>query len=351
MADGIDFRFINRLARIAGKMEQADRQAPSDEELLDAYSKAVIHAAERVSPGVVNIEVLQRMEGAENLGPCVPPEVVGNGSGFIFTPDGFVFTNSHVVHRANKIIVSLADRRRFTAQLIGDDPDTDLAVIRIDGSNLTPVPLGDSQNIRVGQMVIAIGNPFGFQTTVTAGVVSAISRALRTGSGRLLENIIQTDAALNPGSSGGPLVTAKGEVVGVNTAMIFPAQGLCFAIAVNTAKFVAVQLIEEGRVRRSFIGVAGQSIQIQRRVVRYYNLPAENGVLVAGLEKDSPAEKAGIQVGDVIVDYDGQPVDGIDDLQRLLTDKQVGKKTEMTALRKTDKLRFEITPREAPLRQ
>jgi S1-C subfamily serine protease len=323
----------------------------SDPELLDAYSRAVTQAVERVSPGVVNLEVTQRRGSGEGMGPYGPAEVAGGGSGFLFTPDGFLFTNSHVVHRATEIHVTLADGRRFRGELMGDDPDTDLAVVRIDASNLAPVTLGDSQRVRVGQVAIAIGNPYGFQTTVTTGVVSALGRGLRTPSGRLIENVIQTDAALNPGSSGGPLVTSSGEVIGVNTATLFPAQGLCFATAINTAKFVAVQLIEEGRVRRSYIGIAGQNAPIHRRVVRYFGLTAESGVRLAALEPGGPAEQAGLRTGDLIIGFNGATIAGLDDLQRMLTDRQVGVPSALSVLRQTEKLEFNVTPQEAPRRE
>src|ERR671927_492274 len=262
-------------------------QINNEGDLLDAYSRAVIEAAEKVSPSVVYIQVTGRHEGRQRRRG--PDEATGSGSGFIFTPDGFILTNSHVVHDSSKIDVTLMDGRKFQAQLIGDDPDTDLAVIRITAPNLVPAELGDSQSIRVGQLVIAIGNPYGFQYSVTAGVVSALGRSLRAQSGRLMDGVIQTDAALNPGNSGGPLVNSRGEVIGVNTATILPAQGICFAIAVNTAKFVAAQLIKEGRVRRSYIGVGGQAVPLHRRVVRFHNLPVETGVLIVSVEEKSPA--------------------------------------------------------------
>src|SRR5262249_9331540 len=270
------------------------------DESLDAYSQAVIGAAEKVSPSVVNIEA---SDGDRRQG--------GGGSGFVFTPDGFILTNSHVVHGASKIEVTLPDGRRGEAQLIGDDPETDLAVIRINASNLMPVAFGDSQKIRVGQLAIAIGNPYGFQYSVTAGVVSALGRSLRSRSGRLIDNVIQTDAALNPGNSGGPLVNSRGEVIGVNTAVIFQAQGICFATAINTAKFVAGQLIKEGRVRRSYIGLVGQVVSLHRRVVRYHNLTVGTGVLVISIEPGGPAYKAGMREGDVIVGYDDLPITGM----------------------------------------
>ncbi len=320
----------------------------TDDEILDAYSQAVIGAAERANPSVVNIEVNHEGQGRNPSSPR--GNAGGSGSGFIFTPDGFILTNSHVAHGASKISVTLADGRRSDAQLIGDDPDTDLSVVRINLGNLMPVALGDSQKIRVGQLAIAIGNPYGFQYSVTAGVVSALSRSLRTPSGRLIDNIIQTDAALNPGNSGGPLVNSRGEVIGVNTAVILPAQGICFAIAINTAKFVAGQLIKEGRVRRSYIGVAGQVVPLHRRLVRYFNLQFQTAVLVVSLEEESPALKSGLQEGDLIIGYDDQPIAGIDDLHRLLTDQKVGVKSQLTIIRRNERLLLDIIPEESQRR-
>ena len=317
-----------------------------DELLLDAYSRAVINAVETVSPAVVNIEVQQEARGRP-VRQAPPQELRGSGSGFIFTPDGFILTNSHVVHRAGRIDVTLADGRRVRADLVGDDPETDLAVVRVDAPGLTAVTLGESQALRVGQLVIAIGNPYGFQTTVTAGVVSALGRSLRASSGRLIDNVIQTDAALNPGNSGGPLVSSRGEVIGVNTAVIRPAQGICFAIAVNTAKFVAGLLMRDGRIRRSYLGVGGQTVPIHRRFVRFYQLPVETGVLVISTEERSPARRAGLREGDVIVAYDDQPVAGIDDLQRLLTQQRVGVRSPLTILRGTERLVLDIVPEES----
>jgi S1-C subfamily serine protease len=318
----------------------------SDDDLLDAYSQAVVSAAEKVSPSVVNIEVHQRLRrrGAHAL-PI--PEVRGNGSGFIFTPDGFILTNSHVVHDASEIEITLLDNRRFQAVLVGDDPDTDLAVVRISAPNLVAVQFGDSHKLRVGQLVIAVGSPYGLQYTVTAGVVSALGRSLRATSGRLIDNIIQTDAALNPGNSGGPLVTAHGKVIGVSTAVIMAAQGICFAIPGNTAKFVAGLLIRDGRIRRGYIGIAGQNIPLHRRVVRFHNLPTEGGVLITMIEPNSPAQRAGLREGDVIVAYNGQPIASIDDLHRLLTQQPAGVQASITVIRRTEKLNFDIVPTEA----
>ena len=324
--------------------------APTDGELLDAYSRAVIGAAEKVSPSVVNIEVQPRHETGK-AGPSRPKsEPGGKGSGFIFTPDGFVLTNSHVVHDADQVEVELTDGRRLRAERVGDDPETDLAVLRINALNLVPASLGDSHAVRVGQLVIALGNPYGFQCTVTAGVVSALGRSLRSRTGRMMDNIIQTDAALNPGNSGGPLANSRGEVIGVNTAVILPAQGICFAIAINTAKFVTGQLIKEGKIRRSYIGLAGQDVPLQRRIVRFHNLPVERGILVVAVEGGSPAQRAGVLEGDVIVGYGGQPISGIDQLHRVLTEKQVGVHSSLTVIRKGEKQALTIVPEESRTR-
>ncbi len=246
--------------------------------------------------------------------------------------------------------MNLPDGREYPARLVGDDPDTDLAIIRIDAPNLVHVRLADSENLRVGQLAIAIGNPFGFQASVTAGVISALGRSMHSLSGRLIDNIIQTDAALNPGNSGGPLVNSAGEVIGVNTAMIRPAQGICFAIASNTAKFVAGWLIRDGKIRRSYIGVAGQNVPIHRRVVRFYNLPRETGVLVVSVEKESPAEKAGLREGDVVVAFNDRPIASIYDLHKLLVGEQIGVRSQITVVRHTEKLTVAITPAESPSR-
>jgi S1-C subfamily serine protease len=300
--------------------------------LLDAYSEAVIAAAERVNPSVVNIEV--EHQGKRG----------GSGSGFVFTPDGFILTNSHVVNGATRIEATLSDGQRYEADKVGDDPDTDLAVVRISAANLVPVTLGDSQTVRVGQLVIAIGNPYGFQCTVTSGVISALGRSLRSKSGRLMDNIIQTDAALNPGNSGGPLITSHGEVIGVNTAVILPAQGICFAIAINTAKFVAGRLIKDGKIRRGYIGVAGQNAPLHRLLVRGHQLPVSTGIFVVSVEQKSPAHRAGVRDGDFIVAFDDRPIPDIDALHRILTDHQPGVPALLTIIRDNEKLVMRVEP-------
>jgi S1-C subfamily serine protease len=305
-----------------------------DDELLDAYSAAVTSAAARVTPSVVNVEVRAKKRGERH----------GGGSGFLITPDGFILTNSHVVTGTSSIDVRLIDGTRYEASIVGNDPHTDLAVLRISSPNQVAARLGDSDAILPGQLVIAVGNPLGFQATVTAGVVSALGRTMRARSGRLIDSVIQTDAALNPGNSGGPLVNSRGEVIGVNTAVILPAQGICFAIGINTAKFVAARLIRDGRITRSYIGVAGQSVPLHRRLVRFYDLPVESGVLVLSVEEGSPAAKSAARDGDVIIAYGATPVSTVDDLHRLLTEDEVGKASELTVIRGTEKLHLPIVP-------
>jgi len=304
----------------------------AEAEAMDAYSRTVTGVAEAVSPSVVRIQVANS-KGRD-----------GSGSGFIFTPDGFVLTNSHVVHGASKIDVLTPDSGEFKAQLIGEDPDTDLALLRIDAPVLRSVRLGDSRKIRVGQLVVAIGNPYGFQYTVTAGVVSALGRSLRSQSGHLIEDVIQTDAALNPGNSGGPLVNASGEVIGVNTATILPAQGLCFAISINTAQFIASKLIRHGVVRRSYIGVQAQTATLNRTIARHYDIRTTTGALVLTAEPGTPAQKAGLQEGDIIVALEGEPVEGVDVLHRLLTEEKIGVSTRLTVLRGSRRLEFQVVP-------
>ena len=312
-----------------------------DTPLLDAYSRAVSGVVEKVAPSVVNIRV--EHENRRGTGH-------GSGSGFIIAPDGFILTNSHVVHGAKSLEVTLADSRSFQAKVVGDDPDTDLAVIRIGAPKLPHLKFGDSSRLRVGQLAVALGSPFGFQQTVTSGIVSALGRSMRAQSGRLLDDIIQTDAALNPGNSGGPLVNSSGEVIGVNTAIILAAQGICFAIASNTAEFVTAWLIKEGRIRRSWIGVAGQNVPIHQRVIRFHRLAIDRGVLVVGIEPNSPAQRSGLREGDVIVAFKGEPIATIDELHKRLAAREVGIGSPLTIVRHTEKLELFIVPDELPHR-
>jgi S1-C subfamily serine protease len=308
-----------------------------DTELLDEYSRTVVSAVERVAPSVVNIVTRGNH-----------PRGGGAGSGFIIAPDGFILTNSHVVNGAAEVLVNLSDGREFRAQVIGDDPDTDLAVVRIDATQLKHVRLADSETLRVGQVAIAIGNPLGFQASVTAGVISALGRSMHAQSGRLIDNIIQTDAALNPGNSGGPLANSAGEVIGVNTAMIRPAQGICFAIASNTAKLIAGWLIKDGRIRRGYIGVAGQNVPLHPRVARYYHLPSETGVLVASVEKGSPAEHGRVRPDDIIVAMNDEPITSVHDLHKRLVGERIGVPCKLSIIRHTEQLTIYITPVELP---
>jgi S1-C subfamily serine protease len=335
------FRLVSSASGNKPYFEQNAIQPDGD--LLDAYSAAVTHAAEKIGPSVVNIEVRREPENPP-LRVRGPQQLRGSGSGSIFTPDGFILTNSHVVHRAEEIDVTLSDGRHFEARLVGDDPDTDLAVIRIDGRDLEVARLGDSNAIRVGQLVIAVGNPYGFQFTVTAGVVSALGRSLRSQSGRLIDNVIQTDAALNPGNSGGPLVNSRGEIIGVNTAIILPAQGICFAIAINTAKLVSGLLIRNGKIRRSYLGIGGQNVSVPRQLARRSG--ASGGVLVLSVEKSSPAERAGVAEGDVIIGLDTRPITSVDDLHFHLTEDKIGVSTSLTLLRRGEKSVVPVLPEE-----
>jgi S1-C subfamily serine protease len=305
----------------------------ADAGLLDAYSSAVVRAVEMVAPAVVKVDVT----GAR----------AGGGSGFVFTPDGFVLTNSHVVEHASRISVTLMDGRSCPAERVGDDSDTDLAILRIQADRLAWAKLADSRAVRVGQIAIAVGNPFGFQHTVTAGVVSATGRSLRARTGRLIDDIIQTDAALNPGNSGGPLVTSHGDVIGVNTATIAMAQGLCFAIASNTVRFVAARLIRDGRLRRSYIGVAGQNVTLPRRAARAHDVKHGSGVRVMSVEPRSPAMAAHLREGDVIVAFDGTPISGIDELHRHLTEERIGCPSLIAVLRDGELREISITPEES----
>jgi S1-C subfamily serine protease len=305
---------------------------------LDSYSAVVTQAVDTVAPAVVRIE--HERERA-------------TGSGFLFTPDGLILTNSHVVHAAPQMRVTLADGERLLADIVGDDPHSDLAVIRVNSAARLQLPwlrLGDSAALKVGQLVIAMGNPFGFHATVTTGVVSALGRSLRSRTGRLMDDIVQTDAALNPGNSGGPLVDAAGEVVGVNTAIIAQAQGVCFAIASNTVQWVASRLIREGRVRRSYLGVAGQTVPLLRRVTRAHGLQQDTAMLTVSVEPGSPAAAAGIRDGDLVVAFEGTPIESVDAVLRLLTDDRIGIPVTVTVLRGVEKLALTIVPSDAPAR-
>jgi S1-C subfamily serine protease len=334
--DELDGRLTSALNE--GESSSAWTEPPpgGDGQLLDSYSQTIHSVVNRVAPSVVNIRVVSR-DGRP-----------GGGSGFIIARDGFILTNSHVVRGARELEVTLHDARVYPAWLSGTDPDTDLAVIRIDAPNLQHARLGDSSTIRVGQIAIAVGSPYGFQQTVTAGIVSALGRSMRSESGRLMDEIIQTDAALNPGNSGGPLLNSAGEVIGVNTAVILPAQGICFAIASNTAQFVAGWLIKEGRIRRSSIGVAGQNTSLHPRVVRFHQLPNERGVLVIEVEPGSPAALGGLRAGDTIVGFKGRPVNTIDDLHKRLVAAEIGVSSPLMFLRGTEKLFCTVVPRELP---
>jgi S1-C subfamily serine protease len=315
---------------------------------MDAYSRAVTGAVERVSPSVVWIHV-ERPARRGSRGPGRPaPEIeAGHGSGFVITPDGFVVTNSHVIHGAARIEVLTQEGLRVAADLIGDDPDTDLAVVRIQAPHLVPATFGDSQKLRVGQIAVAVGNPYGLETTVTAGVVSALGRSLRAQTGRLIDNVIQTDAALNPGNSGGPLVDTQGDVIGVNSAVILPAQGICFAIAANTARWVASELIRTGKVRRSFLGLSGQTVPLGRRLARFHRLDQDSAVRVAGLLEGGPAERAGLLEGDLLIGFDDRPVRGIDDLQRYLGSDAVGATIAIDVVRRAERRIISVVPEEA----
>jgi S1-C subfamily serine protease len=317
------------------KLERRDEDAA-----LDAYSQTVTSVAEQVSPSVVRLDV----EGVPAPGARRPDKTAGSGSGFVFTPDGYVLTNSHVVSGAKRITLTTLDGRKLPAELVGDDPDTDLAVVRSYAPELPPLAFGDSSALRVGQIAVAVGNPYGFDCTVTAGVVSALGRSLRTQNGRLIDDVIQTDAALNPGNSGGPLCDGRGQVIGVNTAVILPAQGICFAIAINTVAFVVGALIHEGRIRRAYLGVGGQTVPLHRRVVRFHELGIESAIFVASVEAKGPAARAGLRDGDLIVAFDGQPTAGIDDLHRLLTEDRAGKRAPLAVLRGTERLTLEVAP-------
>ncbi|MDD2763396.1 MAG: trypsin-like peptidase domain-containing protein [Opitutaceae bacterium] len=324
------------------RVDPVRRHAIDRTDLLDAYSEAVASAVEKTQAAVVHIEV----RGAGSS--AADGTAGGSGSGFFISPDGYLMTNSHVVHGAGEIRVFLADGRRLAAELVGDDPETDLAVLRVGGGDFTHLAFADSNEIRPGQIAIALGSPMGFQQTITAGIVSGLGRSLRSASGRLIDNIIQTDAALNPGNSGGPLVNTRGEVIGVNTAIIRPAQGICFAIASNIARWVAGWLIKDGLIRRSSLGIAGQNVPLLRKLVRHYRLQVETGVLVAAVEPGSPAATARLREGDIIIGLDDEPIAAIDALHKQLTAERIGRPSTLTILRHTERLTLPVWPQESP---
>ena len=305
---------------------------------LDAYSQTVVAAIARAAPSVVHVEV--RFAGRRR-------RAEGGGSGFVLTPDGFLVTNSHVVHGAAELAVTLADGSRWPARRVGDDPDSDIALLRIEAPELVPIARGDSRALRAGQLVIALGSPYGFRATVTAGIVSALGRSLRTGSGRLIDNVIQTDAALNPGNSGGPLVDHRGAAIGVNTAAILPGQGVSFAIPLSTAERVAAALLRDGRVRRARIGIGAETVPVPRALARHHRLAAGTGVKLLSVENGSPAAAAGLLRGDVLVALDGTPVADVDDLQRLLGESAIGRPVRLSLLRLTDRRELTVVPAES----
>jgi S1-C subfamily serine protease len=327
---------INTLDQLQPDSASSASSSANDLAAFDAYSRAVIGAVDKVGPAVLHLQIE------------APRERGGSGSGVVFTPDGYVLTNSHVIAGAQRIAATFADGHSVTASIVGDDPDTDLAVLRLDGEATAWARLGSSRDLRVGQLVVAIGNPFGFQCTVTAGVVSALGRSLRARSGRLIDSVIQTDAALNPGNSGGPLVNSAGNIIGINTAIIAMAQGICFSISADTVEFVAARLIREGRVRRCYIGVAGQNVAIQRKVVRFHGLTRETGVLVQNVAQDGAAAAAGLLSGDIIVALDDHAIGNIDELHRLLVEDRLGVSVPMEVLRRELKLTLPVVPRELP---
>jgi S1-C subfamily serine protease len=312
-----------------------------DQALLDSYSQAVIDVVDRVGPAVVRLAV-------RNGDSARPGQSRGgSGSGVIVAPDGLILTNSHVAGAASRIEVTTSDGQDLHARLVGDDPDTDLALIRIDEpATLPSARLGDSKRLKRGQLVIAIGNPLGFESTVTTGVVSALGRSLRSLNGRLIDDVIQTDAALNPGNSGGPLVSSRGEVVGINTAVIMGAQGICFAVAANTASFVLGELVRHGRVRRAFIGIAAQQTAIPPLRRRAAGLAQDRAVMIGTVEPDSAAERAGLRPGDIIVALDGAAIAGADDLVRALTGDKIGRSVAFDVLRGTERLTLAAVPQE-----
>jgi S1-C subfamily serine protease len=331
--------FLSTQTDLADGNSVRPQHVESDDDLLDAYSRAVIRVVEQVGPAVVSIAVKKKNDAQR-------PEGMGAGSGVIIAPDGFILTNNHVVEHANEIEIGLTDGDTLPARFIGTDPATDLAVVRADANGLPAAQLGDSSSLRVGQLVIAIGNPLGFSNTVSTGVISALGRALRGQSGRLIENIIQTSVPLNPGNSGGPLVDSRARVIGITTAMIAVAQGIGFAVPVNTAKYVVGELVTRGKVRRAYLGLAGQSAPIGRRLQRYFELPHATAVQIVSVEPDGPAQRAGLREGDRIVAVNGQDVASVDDIHRILANQSVSTTLIVTILRGVERLELNLIPQE-----
>jgi len=323
----------------------SNNQSKSDDELLDVYSQVVSRTVKMVSPSVVKIDVIHNSENSPARS-FSSKAVTGSGSGFVYTPDGFILTNSHVVSAAQSIEVCFTDGKKLKARLIGDDPHTDLAVVKVDGFQLPYAHLGDSSRLSVGQLVVAIGNPFGFECTVTSGIVSALGRSIRSNSGRLIDQVIQTDAALNPGNSGGPLVNSRAQVIGVNTAIIRPAQGICFAVPSNTAQWVAGQLMTQGRIKRAYLGLAGQNVLLPEGIVSVERVPVQSGVHVITVEPDGSAYRGGIRQGDIIIAVDGNLVGSMDDLHRYLTQEKIGRPMAFAIIRQFEKIALDVIPQE-----
>ena len=340
----------------ADTASQPGGAAEQDSVLLDAYSNTIVNVAKKVSPSVVQIKVSGRTEQtALEHRNAAPPQRRspgrgdsdgGTGSGFIISSDGYIITNNHVVAGAKHINVSLPDSRDYEATLIGCDPATDIAVIKIYADGLKAIRFADSKQVQVGQIAVALGNPYGFQYSLTAGVVSALGRTLRSESGRLIDDVIQTDASLNPGNSGGPLVNSNGDVIGVNTAVILPAQGICFAVSSNLTALVAGKLIMNGRVRRGYLGIAGQLINLTERIKQYNQLSVKTGVMIVSVEADGIAGNGELQQGDIIVGFNDQPIASVDDLHRLLTDESIGRQIQLTVLRENRRKGVIVTPGE-----
>lgn len=322
--------------------QEGGQKQASDGELLDAYSKTVVRVAKEVSEAVVQIKVKKDKQNNNRR----RRDAAGGGSGFLISSDGFIVTNSHVVSGANSIDIALQDGRQFKGRLVGNDPATDIAVVQISGDHLSTVSFADSSQLQVGQLAIAIGNPYGFQYSLTAGVVSALGRSLRSENGRLIDDVIQTDAALNPGNSGGPLVNSNGKVIGVNTAVILPAQGLCFAVASNLTAFVVGKLIQQGKVRRGFLGIAGQQTRLHPRLLKRYQLTRPTGILIQNVEADSPAYNAELKKGDLLMRFNEEEIGSIDALHRLLGESTIGKVIRLKVLRNGEEVIANVVPAE-----